>query len=294
VNALHFRAELVAARLAGHFVLTVALDKKFAHIRNLGRLPAKTSHELEISKRRTIRCSITYEKRDWQKTCHESDIVLKAPVPARFSTEVMADSKEAEVIDHTEKTLPLGRIVRAVSFCLIAAALCAGSALADSSQYTYTGNAFTTFSGGYSCPTTCSISGSFTYATIGPDNVVTGIIPESWSFTDGTQTFNTSNSSFLDEGFATNSAGIIDEWAFEVLSDSGPTFIASGFVGPGSAFDESINTGTGAIASNSNQGTWAVSRVPEPSELLLLGVGLMSLISLIGLRQSTLGRSNTA
>lgn len=57
------------------FVLTVALDKEFAHFRNLGRLPAKTLHEIEIADRRTIRCSITYAERDWHRTCHNSAIV---------------------------------------------------------------------------------------------------------------------------------------------------------------------------------------------------------------------------
>ena len=197
------------------------------------------------------------------------------------------------MIDRTDKALPPGRILRALAFCLIAAALCAGSALADSSQYTYTGNSFTSFGGGYSCPTTCSISGSFTFTTIGPDNLVEFIIPASWSFTDGTQTFNPSNSSFEDIGFATDSTGNIAEWIFAVISDSEPTYIESVYDGPGSAFDESTNTDTGAFASDTNQGTWAVSRVPEPSELLLLCVGLMSLIGLIGLRQSTPGRSNS-
>jgi hypothetical protein len=197
------------------------------------------------------------------------------------------------MIHHTDKAFALGRILRALALCALSAAACASSALADS-KYTYTGNTFDSFGNGYSCPTTCSLSGSFTIATaIGPDNVVDFITPESWNFTDGTLNFNTSNSTFFDVGFATNSAGNIDEWIFEIDSNSGMTFLVSEFVGPGTAVDESGNGATGGFAISENQGTWNVSTAPEPSELSLLCVGLMGVISLIGLRQSTLGRSNS-
>jgi hypothetical protein len=93
-------------------------------------------------------------------------------VSERFSPEVTAEFQEADVIDYTHKSAVFGRILRALAVCVLAAGACAGSALADS-QYTYTGKAFTSFGGGDSCPTTCSISGSFTLATaIGPDNIV--------------------------------------------------------------------------------------------------------------------------
>jgi hypothetical protein len=201
-------------------------------------------------------------------------------VSERFSTEVTAEFQEADVIDYTHKSAVFGSILRALTVCVLAAGACAGSALAHS-QYTYTGKALTSFGGGDRCPTTCSISGSFTLATaIGWDNIVLFITPESWSFTDGTEKFNSSNSVFEDIGFETNSSGNIVDWVFAVYSDSLPIYIESAYTGPGTAFDLSTNDDTGAFASNTNPGTWAVSTVLEPSELLLLSVGLIGLISL--------------
>lgn len=182
------------------------------------------------------------------------------------------------MISDTGKTFALSGILRALAVCVLLAGVCAGSALADS-QYTYTGNPFTD-SVGDTCPTTCFISGSFTLSTaIGPDNTVYSITPESWSFTDGTFTINPSNSSlFVSNEFSTNGSGDIDQWNFHVIGFFGfDTFTSIG-QGP-SMGDYTFAADPFSYAYNSNPGTWAVSTVPEPSELLLLCVGLIGLVS---------------
>jgi hypothetical protein len=189
------------------------------------------------------------------------------------------------VIEHTIRTVGTGRILRALAICAMVVAASAGSAMADS-QYSYQGNLFTDFSVGYSCPPTCALSGSFTLANaIGPDNTVTFITPLTYSFIDGNQTFTPSNSSFMDIGFVTNSSGNIDEWIFEISSNSGNTYVESEAV-PGGG-DLSGNSSSLAFAANTNPGTWSVVTTPEPSEILLLCVGL---IGLVCLRQWKLGQ----
>jgi hypothetical protein len=193
------------------------------------------------------------------------------------------------VISYTGKTFALAGILRALAVCVLLAGAYAGSALADS-QYTYTGNPFTD-SVGDTCPTTCFISGSFTLSTaIGPDNTVYSITPESWSFTDGTFTINPSNSSlFVGNEFSTNGSGDIDQWNFHVIGFFGFTTFTSISQGP-SMGDYTFAADPFSYAYNSNPGTWAVSTVPEPSELLLVCLGLIGLISM---RQVKLGRAGS-
>jgi PEP-CTERM motif len=157
--------------------------------------------------------------------------------------------------------------------------------------YTYTGNPFTVTSvpsGGFAGQ---SIDGSFTIAaaladdlTFAPSPTIGNVIPLSYSFTDGVNTFTNLNSVFY-FNFETNGSGVITEW-FASTSTGGlntaglstqddgspmsPTIVDQG----NSAFD---NTGG---QNENDKGVWSASStstVPEPGNLALVGLGLVAI-----------------
>ncbi len=92
--------------------------------------------------------------------------------------------------------------------------------------YSYKGNDFNQFyvfaPGTYSmCPQRCNISGSFTLSpplTYPADSVVYGLVPNTYSFTDGVVTFTPENSSIREFEVGVNSSGAIDVW--NIILDS--------------------------------------------------------------------------
>jgi hypothetical protein len=154
--------------------------------------------------------------------------------------------------------------------------------------YTYTGNPFTTFVGGLSCPPECHITGEFTVvqplaANLG--NV--SVSPSSFSFTDGNVTLTDASTGYTQAPlflfFSTDATGAITSWdvflltsTYHIQTDndsSGGTLFqydVSGF-GVGSGANIAIESG--------NPGSWSISSttVPEPSSLLLVGTGLLCL-----------------
>lgn len=179
------------------------------------------------------------------------------------------------MIEQSSKRV-LALALRALALCALFVVTFAGAAKADE-VYTYTGAPFTTFSG-LSCPSVCSMSGSFTLASaIGPNQTVLNITPLSFSFTDGATTFNSSNSLFQDLGFATDSTGNISLWLFGTFGNGGLSLISAN-LGPGAAGDSSVNGNN--FATNTVAGTWTAVATPEPSTLLLLAAGLVGLFGL--------------
>jgi PEP-CTERM motif len=165
--------------------------------------------------------------------------------------------------------------------------------------YTYTGNDFTTFVGGLSCPTDCSIDGSFTVATALTPDTTTDVSPNAFDFyisTAGAPSWTNSNGAVVIEDtffVTTNAADDIISWDILIGFDSGTagsislcgpalaqnaTIFSCGVVPLGSAGDAWTLPVTERYATNNNPGSWspATYSAPEPSTLALLAFGLLA------------------
>jgi hypothetical protein len=170
--------------------------------------------------------------------------------------------------------------MRVLLICSLFAILIATPTRADT-IYTYTGNPFNEFRGAAACPPLCSISGSFTVEQPLPSNflLLAPLPPLSFSFTNGSTTITQSDPH--DEFFVgTDSHGDISSWVFLLVSQGVADIFTTTF---GTAthipadFTCQGNPCSGFAAVNDNPGAWSVSTVPEPSSLILLGTGVLSL-----------------
>ncbi len=173
------------------------------------------------------------------------------------------------------------KLISAALLCFMLTVCIAAPAKADST-YTYTGNPFTGFYGGASCPPSCSLSGSFTVSSpLAPGLVFGTVTPVSFSFTDGGFTITSSDYSgniFVD----TNSLGQIDGWQIDIVSGPSSSHyqIVSTLSGDQGSY---YTTSTSSQAYNSEDpGTWAASTtgVPEPPSLVMLSIGILALAML--------------
>lgn len=157
-------------------------------------------------------------------------------------------------------------------------------AFADTT-YTYTGNPVGAALNGFnplSCGGPCTITGSFVTASpLGDSFAFNSIVPESYSFTDGIQTYTNTNSSPSLFYVGTDASGDVVNTNIELVI-GGPVTPTSGSLiamynppGNGWSSDEIIESGNGAY--NLDTGTWAITDTPEPSCLFMLSSGLAGL-----------------
>ncbi|MFZ1007580.1 MAG: hypothetical protein WAN65_12125, partial [Candidatus Sulfotelmatobacter sp.] len=107
-----------------------------------------------------------------------------------------------------------------VLVAILTALLCALAANATTTAYTYSGNDFTEAGSPYT--TSDRVTGYFTIATLGDNLPFATITPTFFSFSDGVNTFDTSDGIAQTFEVATNSMGQINQWIIVIESSSDP------------------------------------------------------------------------
>jgi hypothetical protein len=179
--------------------------------------------------------------------------------------------------------LKLSRSVFVGAVLAFAMACLVPVARASSITYYYTGKEFTSYSGGFTCPTaTCSLTGSMTLASPLGDNAFSDpTAPVSYSFSDGVTTFDNSNSTLINSLFATDGSGQITNWVLSGNLDNNQFTWYQSANWPGNAVGDLVQLYGEGQASSSVAGTWSDTPpvvTPEPATGALLATGMLLLL----------------
>ncbi len=196
-----------------------------------------------------------------------------------------------------------GYKIRFVVPCLLALWLSAGASVRPayaSTVYIYTGNPFDEFPDpAFGCPPVCNVTGSFTVAApLSSDMSLTLITPLAFSITSGGVTLTDGIPADTELNVGTDSAGAISTWSWLVTGPaSGRTARILTENLPGIVADDVRLSAAGSLPLplvgkrvgqvSSDPGTWSESPVPEPKNLLLLGMGLLGIVGVARRRRST-------
>jgi hypothetical protein len=156
--------------------------------------------------------------------------------------------------------------------------------LADTG-YSYTGNDFTSVTPGFfdAYTTSDSVTGSFSVTSPLGDNFSGTVTPTWYSFSDGVQTDDPTDSGIVNFDITTDATGAITGWDINVGSGY---YVGSGFFElTGITIDSSTGDSggdfLGGSASNTSPGTWSApydaAPAPEPGSMALLGTGLLGI-----------------
>lgn len=151
-------------------------------------------------------------------------------------------------------------------------------AQASAVTYTYTGNNFTEFDGGVTCPPDCSVDGSFTVSSPLADSSTTTASPSAFDFfvsSAGTPAFTNLNGATTDIfTVTTNSMGQIIDWAIS-FSLSGGLQLSTHTDGDSVVLG--MRDDTMLTAANTDAGTWTapLAPTPEPSSFVLFLLGTL-------------------
>jgi hypothetical protein len=177
------------------------------------------------------------------------------------------------------KTRTLSKIIRLSSAVGV---LTAAAVQATPITYTYTGTLFTQVSGPYTTSDKVTGSLSFTDA-LAPNLSLTSVTPLAFSFFDGVQTIDSSNSTSVDVRFTTNSTGAITGWLLQFFSNTGRIETANTIVGLDLGQLAPFDTGaTGSVQfpGGLNPGTWSATTTSVPdagSTFALLSLSVTAL-----------------
>jgi hypothetical protein len=185
--------------------------------------------------------------------------------------------------------------MKSIPFMLFAGCILALPLAASTITYTYTGNDFT-FAQPPTYSKSDSVSGYFTLASpLGDSLVDYSFTPTIYSFTDGVQTFtNASPPSTVTFAVDTDLSGNISEWyVFLQNPDPGSTTSQTYTVETGYGSDVTaltrdfgnvpVGQAEGQGGNSFDQGSWKASSsgggstVPEPSNVALVGLGLLGI-----------------
>ncbi len=186
--------------------------------------------------------------------------------------------------------------MRLRSFAVLTALFLATLPMMATTIYTYTGNPFTAACCG-TYTTSHFISGSFTVASPLGNNLSRAIIsPITYSFSDGFDTITNATATFSFFALSTGVNGNIEHWDISLGNffigsiSSGTIDTNDGSPQQASRYNDagySYGIGGGFGINLTDPGSWTsanASPVPEPSMLVLLGTGVLSMVGVSRLR----------